>query len=114
MGLAMVHGFVKQSGGHVKLYSEVGHGTTVKIYLPRSRQVAEEPAPELRGGPVAGGTETVLVVEDDSQVRAATVEILAGLGYRVLQAADAQSALAVIRSGVPVDLLFTDVVMPGP
>ncbi|WP_211103881.1 response regulator [Skermanella pratensis] len=114
MGLAMVHGFVKQSGGHVKLYSEVGHGTTVRIYLPRSHQAAEEPAPELRGGPVVGGTETVLVVEDDSQVRAATVEILAGLGYRVLQAADAQSALAVIRSGVPVDLLFTDVVMPGP
>ncbi|UEM03819.1 response regulator [Skermanella rosea] len=114
MGLAMVHGFVKQSGGHVKLYSEVGHGTTVKIYLPRSRQAAEEPAPELRGGPVAGGTETVLVVEDDPQVRAATVEILTGLGYRVLQAADAQSALAVIRSGVLVDLLFTDVVMPGP
>jgi CheY-like chemotaxis protein len=62
---------------------------------------------------VAGGTETVLVVEDDPQVRAATVEILTGLGYRVLQAGDAQSALAVIRSGVPVDLLFTDVVMPG-
>ncbi|EWY40475.1 histidine kinase [Skermanella stibiiresistens SB22] len=113
MGLAMVHGFVKQSGGHVKIYSEVGHGTTVKIYLPRSHQVAEEPVTDPRTGPVAGGTETILVVEDDPQVRAATVEILTGLGYRVLQAGDAQSALAVIRSGVLVDLLFTDVVMPG-
>jgi signal transduction histidine kinase/DNA-binding response OmpR family regulator len=116
MGLAMVHGFVKQSGGHVKLYSEVGHGTTVRIYLPRVHQVAEDSVAvaDVSSGPVVGGSETVLVVEDDAQVRTATVEILGNLGYRVLQASDAQSALAVIRSGIPIDLLFTDVVMPGP
>ncbi|MGQ9371360.1 response regulator [Azospirillum sp. ST 5-10] len=116
LGLPMVHGFVKQSGGHVKIYSEVGHGTTVKIYLPRAHQAAAEPPADVRAGAgaVVGGSETVLVVEDDPQVRATAVEILADLGYRILQAPDAQSALAVVRSGAAIDLLFTDVVMPGP
>ncbi|MCH2241749.1 MAG: PAS domain-containing protein [Aquabacterium sp.] len=113
LGLSMVYGFVKQSGGHVKIYSEPGHGTTVKIYLPRSHQAEEQP--ELRvTGPVEGGTETVLVVEDDPAVLATTVETLDDLGYRVLKASDGQSALAIVNSGVPIDLLFTDVVMPGP
>ncbi|QRN98214.1 response regulator [Archangium violaceum] len=113
LGLSMVYGFVKQTGGHIKIYSEVGHGTTIKIYLPRSFQ-AEMQRTEVASGPVEGGTETILVVEDDAGVRATVVELLTELGYRVLKATDGQSALAVIQSGLPVDLLFTDVVMPGP
>ncbi|MBB3951618.1 response regulator [Aureimonas jatrophae] len=112
LGLSMVYGFVKQSGGHVKIYSEVGHGTTIKLYLPRALQ-AEDMAVEVDAGPVAGGTETILVVEDDEAVRATVVEMLTDLGYRVLKAVDAQSALNVVESGIPIDVLFTDVVMPG-
>ena len=113
LGLSMVYGFAKQSGGHLKLYSEVGQGTTVRMYLPRVRQ-EEDLVTEVDSGPVRGGTETVLVAEDDEDVRATVVELLADLGYRVLKAKDAQSALAIVESGVPIDLLFTDVVMPGP
>ena len=112
LGLSMVYGFVKQSGGHVKIYSEVGQGTTVKLYLPRST-AAEEPLGPVESQQAVGGTETILVAEDDEAVRATVVEMLSGLGYRVLKAPDAASALAVIDSGVPIDLLFTDVVMPG-
>ncbi|AFT89394.1 hybrid sensor histidine kinase/response regulator [Paraburkholderia phenoliruptrix] len=113
LGLSMAYGFVKQSGGHIRIYSEVGHGTTVKIYLPRSTEEAvETPAPQ----PVTllGGTETILVVEDDKEVQSTVVDTLSGLGYSVLKANDAEQALAVVRSGVHIDLLFTDVVMPGP
>jgi PAS domain S-box-containing protein len=113
LGLSMVYGLVKQSGGHIKIYSEVGEGTTVKLYLPRSRE-AEDAYVALDVQPVVGGTETVLVVEDDDAVRATVVEMLTELGYRVLKASDASAALTVIDSGVPIDLLFTDVVMPGP
>lgn len=113
LGLSMVYGLVKQSGGHVKIYSEVGEGTTVKIYLPRSLQ-AEDHAGEQLAQPATGGHETVLVVEDDEQVRLTVVDMLADLGYRVLRAGDAASALTVIDSGIHIDLLFTDVVMPGP
>ncbi|RKH45694.1 PAS domain S-box protein [Corallococcus llansteffanensis] len=113
LGLSMVYGFVKQSGGHVKIYSEVGHGTTVKVYLPRAFQ-AEAPVLEVVTGPVEGGQETILAVEDDADVRATVVELLTELGYRVLRAVDGQSALSILKSGVAVDLLFTDVVMPGP
>ena len=113
LGLSMVYGFVKQSGGHVKIYSEEGHGTTIRIYLPRVRQ-EEDRETNLEAGPSKGGTEMILVVEDDEEVRATVVEMLSDLGYRVLKAKDAQSALAIIESGVPVDMLFTDVVMPGP
>ncbi len=113
LGLSMVYGFVRQSGGHVKIYSEVGHGTTVRMYLPRSREREEAAAlPDL--SPVEGGNETVLVTEDDAAVRATVVEMLTDLGYRVLTAQDAASALAIVESGVQIDLLFTDVVMPGP
>ena len=112
LGLSMVYGFVKQSGGHVKIYSEVGQGTTVKLYLPRST-AAEEPLGPVESQQAVGGTETILVAEDDEAVRATVVEMLSGLGYRVLKAPDATSALAVIDSGVHIDLLFTDVVMPG-
>jgi len=113
LGLSMVYGFVKQSGGHIKIYSEPGHGTTVRMYLPRAREM-EDVETEIETGPATGGTETVLVVEDDEEVRGTVIDMLSDLGYRVLKAKDAQSALAIIESGVPIDLLFTDVVMPGP
>ena len=113
LGLSMVYGFVKQSGGHIKIYSERGQGTTVRIYLPLAREV-EDVETDIEVGPATGGTETVLVVEDDEDVRGTVVEILSDLGYRVLKAKDAQSALATVESGVPIDLLFTDVVMLGP
>jgi PAS domain S-box-containing protein len=112
LGLSMVYGFVKQSGGHIKIYSEPGQGTTVRIYLPRARE-REDVETNVDIGPAIGGMETVLVVEDDADVRATVVDMLSDLGYRVLKAKDAQSALTVIESGVPIDLLFTDVVMPG-
>ncbi|HXZ10068.1 MAG TPA: response regulator, partial [Paraburkholderia sp.] len=113
LGLSMVYGFVKQSGGHVKIYSEPGHGTTIRLYLPRVRQ-QEDLEINVNAGPAHGGTETILIVEDDEDVRATVVEMLSEMGYRVLKARDAQSALAIVESGVPIDLLFTDVVMPGP
>ncbi|MGK5025963.1 PAS domain S-box protein [Janthinobacterium sp. RB2R34] len=113
LGLSMVYGFVKQSGGHIKIYSEVGQGTTVKIYLPRSMD--EEARQETMViDEAAGGEETILVAEDDEQVRTIVVEMLGGLGYRVLKANDASAALSILESGIAVDLLFTDVVMPGP
>jgi len=113
LGLSMVYGLVKQSGGHIKIYSELGHGTTVKLYLPRSHE-AEDAYAALDVQPAAGGTETILVAEDDEEVRATVVDMLTELGYRVLKACDASAALTVIESGIPIDLLFTDVVMPGP
>ena len=113
LGLSMVFGFVKQSNGHIRIYSEVGSGTTVKIYLPRCDQ-AEDVVSEVVARPVVGGTETILVVEDDLIVQATAVDMLTELGYRVLKANDGESALIVLKSGIPVDLLFTDVVMPGP
>jgi PAS domain S-box-containing protein len=113
LGLSMVYGFVKQTEGHIHIDSEVGRGTTLKIYLPRTLQAQVERT-EAVAGPVEGGTETLLVVEDDAAVRATVVELLKELGYRVLEASDGQSALEVIQSGPPVELLFTDVVMPGP
>jgi len=112
LGLAMVYGFLKQSGGHVKIYSEVGAGTSVKLYFPR--EVASEDA--LVGAPsdeIKGGEETVLVVEDDDEVREVAVSMLNELGYRVVKARDAASALVVVDSGIPIDLIFTDVMMPG-
>jgi PAS domain S-box-containing protein len=112
LGLSMVYGFVKQSGGHIKIYSEVGQGTTVKIYLPRVHE-REDVLTDIRTAPVHGGTETILVVEDDDEVRETEVALLSDLGYRVLKARDAASALNVIESGMEIDLLFTDVVMPG-
>jgi CheY-like chemotaxis protein len=113
LGLSMVYGFVKQSSGHIKVYSEVDHGTTFKLYLPRSNE-SEDLLVSDEGRPVRGGTETVLVVEDDDAVRELAVATLADLGYAVLKARDANAALTIVESGVPIDLLFTDVVMPGP
>jgi CheY-like chemotaxis protein len=112
LGLSMVYGFVKQSGGHIKIYSEQGNGTTVKVYLPRIHQ-SEVHVSDVRKEPVLGGAETVLVVEDDMAVQATAVEILTELGYKVLKTNDGQRALSILQSGVSIDLLFTDVVMPG-
>jgi signal transduction histidine kinase/CheY-like chemotaxis protein len=113
LGLAMVFGFVKQSGGHVGLYSEPGHGTTVRMYLPRA---AAAPAVEHPGLPadLPRGTATILLVEDEPAVREIAGEILRGLGYRVLDAADGEEALHVFGAhAAAVDLLLTDVVLPG-
>ncbi|MFS2021293.1 ATP-binding protein, partial [Massilia sp. CT11-108] len=112
LGLSMAFGFVKQSGGHFRIYSEVGHGTTIKAYFPRVLE-AEQTLPEPVANEVRGGTETILVVEDDPNVQATVVGMLSELGYQVLRADNAESALAVMKAGVRCDLLFTDVVMPG-
>ena len=112
LGLSMAYGFVKQSGGHIRLYSEVEEGTTVRVYLPRSTGTAVEPARSKASG-LKHGNETILVVEDDAKVRETVVDLLSGLGYAVLKANNAEQALAVVESGVHIDLLFTDVVMPG-
>jgi PAS domain S-box-containing protein len=112
LGLSMAYGFVKQSGGHFKIYSEVGHGTTIRMYFPRSLEALIEP-PAATGLAIVGGTETILVVEDDSAVQATVVELLGELGYQVLKADNAESALGILKSGLAIDLLFTDVVMPG-
>jgi PAS domain S-box-containing protein len=114
LGLSQVYGFVKQSGGHVKIYSELGQGTCVKIYLPRLNIAARIDAPdEPPSAPEAVSEETILVVEDDDDVRAYSVEVLRELGYRVIEAHDGPSALRLLERQFRVDLLFTDVVLPG-
>jgi PAS domain S-box-containing protein len=115
LGLSQVYGFVKQSGGHVKIYSELGQGTTIKIYMPRylGKALGEEPAADE---PLAEGeqTETILVVEDDADLRSYLAEILRGLKYRVITTPNAQSALMTLRANAQhVDLLLTDIIMPG-
>ncbi len=113
LGMAMVFGFVKQSGGHVKIYSEPGEGTTVRIYLPRA---ARAPARQLASAPVdlPPGSATILVVEDEPAVREVSAAILSELGYRVLEAADGEEGLRVFGSHAnEIDLLLTDVVLPG-
>ena len=119
LGLAMVHGFVKQSGGHIRLYSEVGHGTTVKIYLPRLREsedmevMPETPVRSLRSEVRGRAGEVILLVEDNDGVRTYTRSTLEELGYQVLEARDARQALRLLEEDPRVDLLFTDVVLPG-
>jgi PAS domain S-box-containing protein len=115
LGLSMVYGFVKQSRGHVKIYSEVGHGTSIKLYLPRAVATVEERA-EATGGRLTanpGGDEMILVVEDSPTVRQVTVGILRGLGYRVQEAEDGHAALAILEEPGEIDLLFTDLIMPN-
>jgi signal transduction histidine kinase len=114
LGLSMVYGFVKQSGGHVTLYSEEGQGTTVKLYFPRymgeldaATEIASAPVPPASSG------EVILVVEDSEDVRAYSVSILKELGYQVLEASNADAALDIIRQTARIDLLFTDVILPG-
>ena len=114
LGLSQVYGFVKQSRGHVKIYSEVGEGTTIKLYLPRvhAGAAAEEEAPDA---PVARGeeSETVLVVEDDADVRSYSSETLRELGYNVIEAENARAALHVLDAHPEIRVLFTDVGLPG-
>ncbi len=112
LGLSQVYGFVKQSGGHIKIYSEPGHGTTMKLYLPRHAAEGEAATlPALPAG-TSTGTETVLVVEDDARVRQMTIEALTDLGYTVLEADGAARALTLIETQPGIALLFTDIVMP--
>ncbi|MGY4623525.1 PAS domain S-box protein [Bradyrhizobium sp. USDA 4486] len=113
LGLSMVFGFVKQSGGHIKIYSEEGHGTSVKIYLRRSSGVQETEYEALQNVPIAGGDEKILIVEDDALVRQYVVTQVKSLGYTALEAANAAEALAIIDADENIDLLFTDVIMPG-
>ena len=114
LGLSMVYGLVKQSNGHIKIYSEEGHGTSVKMYLPRATglDAAAGEMPAL--APAEGGHELILIVEDDALVRKYVVTQIRGLGYATLEASNAVEALAVIDSNAAIDLLFTDVIMPGP
>ena len=109
LGLSMVYGFVKQSGGHVSLYSEPDKGTTVKLYLPQATK--SEAAATVGPAVHPTGNETILLVEDDDEVRLATRKLLAGLGYRVVEAADAKTALSILEQHDGVQLLLTDVVL---
>jgi len=111
LGLSMVYGFIKQSNGHIRIYSEIGHGTSVKMYFPRGAAAARASAPSRREVP-AGGSERILVVEDEPAVRAIVGEQLRSLGYDVEQAGDADEALALLAAR-RFDLVLTDVVMPG-
>jgi signal transduction histidine kinase/CheY-like chemotaxis protein len=116
LGLSQVYGFIKQSGGHIKIYSELGEGTTVRLYLPRLRErppVVHEDAPVAQPPPL-GGQETILVVEDNDEVRAYTTDILRELGYEILEATEGDTALSLIASEPRIKLLFTDVGLPGP
>ena len=115
LGLSQVYGFVKQSGGHVKIYSEPGEGTTVKIYMPRlmdgnTEIPIEGAAPQP---PVGAQGEIILLVEDDEDVRANTTMMLRELGYGVLEAVDGPTAVELLKSKAGIDLLFTDVGLPG-
>ena len=114
LGLAMVYGFVKQAGGHITIYSELGHGTTFNLYFPRvdgvtrvqtSAKIKDQFDPDAR--------ETILVVEDDDRVRQLTITRLKLIGYQVLEASDGPKALDILTRGDAVDLVFTDLVMPG-
>jgi signal transduction histidine kinase len=115
LGLSMVYGFAKQSGGHVKIYSEEGHGTAVRLYLPRAAQekVVAAAQQEPDAARLAGNGESILVVEDNEDVRSLVTRHLDELGYRVLLAGNAAEALQVVESPEKLDLLFTDIVMPG-
>ncbi|CAN5175907.1 hypothetical protein BH11PSE4_BH11PSE4_33080 [soil metagenome] len=110
LGLSMVYGFVKQSCGHIKIYSEEGHGTTIKLYLPPANSMSLAPA---ESASIEGGGETVFVVEDDPLVRDFVVAQLCSLGYNTLTASYGSAALAQVDDGVAFDLLFTDVIMPN-
>ncbi|OOG23690.1 hypothetical protein B1C78_10410 [Thioalkalivibrio denitrificans] len=113
LGLSMVHGFVKQSGGQISIYSEPGHGTTVRLYLPRAAHTDMKDAAATTDAGTRRGDEIILLVEDDRLVRRYAQEQLSALGYTVLVATNAHEALGVLHEHLNVDLLFTDVVMPG-
>jgi PAS domain S-box-containing protein len=113
LGLSMVFGFVKQSNGHIKIYSEEGHGTTVKVYLPRATGLDHTAAELQAAAAVEGGHEAILVVEDDALVRRYVITQIESLGYSTLEAGNATEALAMLGTDAAIDLLFTDVIMPG-
>jgi CheY-like chemotaxis protein len=115
LGLSMIHGFVRQSGGQVRIYSEPGEGTNVCIYLPRHRGEAEaaEASPERPTTHRSGQGQTVLVVDDEPTVRMLVTEVLEELGYAAIEAADSPTGLKVLQSDVRIDLLVTDVGLPG-
>jgi CheY-like chemotaxis protein len=113
LGLSMVYGFTRQSGGQMKIYSEVGHGTTVRLYLPRAEPAADDGRPRIEPASVRGKGERVLVVEDNLEVRRVAVRQLTELGYRVAEAEDAKGGLQVLEADLAIDLVFTDIVMPG-
>ena len=113
LGLSMIYGFAKQSGGHAKIYSEVGHGTTVRLYLPRLTNESLRSDSAAAAAPHKGGGETILVVEDNPDVRRLVLRQLRDLGYEVIEAANGPQALKILDEGAAIDLLFTDVVMPG-
>ncbi|RYI88798.1 MAG: response regulator, partial [Acetobacteraceae bacterium] len=115
LGLSMIYGFARQSGGQVRIYSEVGQGTTVRIYLPRhlgEAEAAEAPEP-LPDAPRAGSGETVLIVDDEAPIRMLVADVLEDLGYVAIEAEDAAAGLAILRTTARVDLLVTDVGLPG-
>ncbi|MGA7810432.1 ATP-binding protein [Bradyrhizobium sp.] len=113
LGLSMIYGFVKQSNGHVRIYSEEGHGTTVKLYLPQAIGFADVPSVEPGISELQCGDESILIVEDDALVREYVVTQIGRLGYHTLAARNAAEALGIIRGAERIDLLFTDVIMPG-
>jgi CheY-like chemotaxis protein len=116
LGLSMIYGFAKQSGGHLKIYSEVGHGTTVRLYLPRQAAKATPETPSAapaRSADHAKGHETILVVEDDPMVKGLVTKHLRELGYRILEASDGPKAQRILAGAEAIDLLLTDVVLPG-
>ena len=114
LGLSQVYGWVKQSGGHIQIYSELGHGTTIKLYLPRATATAEGVSDHTEPDTIAaGGNETILVVEDNPKVLRTVVRQLRDLGYASIEATNGAEALDMIRSGAGFDLLLTDIVMPG-
>jgi two-component system cell cycle sensor histidine kinase/response regulator CckA len=114
LGLATVYGIVKQSGGHITVYSEVGHGTTFKVYLPVTEELASKPEMAPFEGIVPNGTETILIVEDEDSLREVTCAYLKNKGYSVFVAAEAESAISIAASGNHrIDLLLTDVILPG-
>jgi len=113
LGLSMVFGFAKQSNGHIKIYSEEGHGTTVKLYLPRATGLHTTAAEPLASSSIEGGHEVVLVVEDDALVRRYVITQIESLGYTTLEASNAAEAMTIINTDATIDLLFTDVIMPG-
>jgi PAS domain S-box-containing protein len=113
LGLSMVFGFVKQSNGHIKIYSEEGHGTSVKLYLPRATGLHATAVESLAPSGIEGGNEVVLVVEDDALVRRYVITQIESLGYTTLEASNAAEAMIIINTAATIDLLFTDVIMPG-
>nr|WP_298687366.1 cache domain-containing protein [uncultured Dongia sp.] len=113
LGLSMAFGFAKQSGGHLKIYSEVGHGTTINLYLPRATGEAVQKTAEVEPAALPKGRETILLVDDNEAVRKTAARQLIDLGYQVIEAEDAKQALDIMARGTSVDLLFSDVVMPG-